>query len=180
MIYFGQELGEKGMDCEGFSGRDGRTTIFDYWCIDSIYRWNNHGRWNTHLLHDKEKELRHFYETVLHICRNERAISEGAFFDLMYVNLNGWQMNEHKQYAFLRKYDNEVLLILVNFGETPAQIAVNIPSHAFEYLKMTPSAKCKCKELLSGKQETICFSSDSPVCTEVPAYGGKILKFKVK
>ena len=30
MVYFGQELGERGMDCEGFSGQDGRTTIFDY------------------------------------------------------------------------------------------------------------------------------------------------------
>lgn len=27
MIYSGQELGEPGMDDEGFSGRDGRTTI---------------------------------------------------------------------------------------------------------------------------------------------------------
>lgn len=31
MTYFGQELGERGMDAEGFSGLDGRTTIFDYW-----------------------------------------------------------------------------------------------------------------------------------------------------
>ena len=30
MLYSGQEFGEKGMDCEGFSGRDGRTSIFDY------------------------------------------------------------------------------------------------------------------------------------------------------
>lgn len=180
MVYFGQELGEKGMDCEGFSGRDGRTTIFDYWCVDSIFRWNNHGRWNTHLLNEREKELRHFYETVLHICQNEPAISDGDFFDLMYVNLNGWQMNEHKQYAFLRKFANEVLLIMVNFGDVPAQIRVNIPPHAFDYLKMTPSPKCRCKDLLSGKQETICFSPDSPVCTELPAYGGKILKLKVK
>ena len=29
MVYAGQELGEKGMDAEGFSGMDGRTTIFD-------------------------------------------------------------------------------------------------------------------------------------------------------
>lgn len=41
MIYFGQELGEHGMDTEGFSGRDGRTTIFDYWSVDSIRRWRN-------------------------------------------------------------------------------------------------------------------------------------------
>lgn len=39
MIYFGQEFGELGMDSEGFSGRDGRTTIFDYWSVDTIRRW---------------------------------------------------------------------------------------------------------------------------------------------
>ena len=43
MIYFGQELGEKGMDKEGFSGLDGRTTIFDYWSVDSIRNWRNDG-----------------------------------------------------------------------------------------------------------------------------------------
>ena len=37
MIYFGQEFGEPGMDSEGFSGRDGRTTIFDYWSIAVSY-----------------------------------------------------------------------------------------------------------------------------------------------
>ena len=31
MLYAGQEYGERGMDEEGFSGKDGRTTIFDYW-----------------------------------------------------------------------------------------------------------------------------------------------------
>ena len=29
MLYAGQELGERGMDKEGYSGVDGRTTIFD-------------------------------------------------------------------------------------------------------------------------------------------------------
>lgn len=31
MTYFGEEVGERGMDEEGFSGMDGRTTIFDWW-----------------------------------------------------------------------------------------------------------------------------------------------------
>lgn len=180
MIYFGQELGEKGMDCEGFSGQDGRTTIFDYWNVDSIYRWSNHGRWNTHLLSEKEKELRKTYGTILHICQEEQAISKGDFFDLMYVNLNGWQMNEHKQYAFLRKYGQEVLFILVNFSDTVSQVEVNVPAHAFEYLKMAPSAQCNAKDLLTGKTEKICFTPESSTCTELPAYGGKIFKLKVK
>ena len=71
---------------------DGRTTIFDYWSIDSIRRWNNHGRYNEHLLNAKEKGLRHFYRHVLNLCNSEAAIARGCFFDLMYANLNGWQM----------------------------------------------------------------------------------------
>jgi len=38
MIYAGQEIGEKGMDAEGFSGKDGRTTIFDYWSVPSLHK----------------------------------------------------------------------------------------------------------------------------------------------
>ena len=44
MIYAGQEYGERGMDKEGFSGVDGRTTIFDYWCVDTIRRGFYHRR----------------------------------------------------------------------------------------------------------------------------------------
>ena len=34
MVYFGEEIGERGMDKEGFSGLDGRTSIFDWWSIN--------------------------------------------------------------------------------------------------------------------------------------------------
>ena len=135
MIYFGQELGEEGMDSEGFSGRDGRTTIFDYWSIPSIRRWSNHGRYNLHLLNNKEKEIRHYYQHVLNLCNTEKAIAQGEFFDLMYVNCGGWLMNEHRQYAFLRKYENEVLLIIANFESIPVRIGVNVPQHAFDFLQ---------------------------------------------
>ena len=180
MIYFGQELGESGMDTEGFSGRDGRTTIFDYWSIDSIRRWTNHGRFNTHLLNTKEKGIRNFYKTILNICNEEKCISHGAFFDLMYVNMNGWQMDEHKQYAFLRKYEDEVLLIAVNFGDMNMRVAINIPEHAFQYLSMPQMENIKVKDLLTGKEEKINFTSNKPVGTDLPANSGKILKIKLK
>ena len=180
MIYFGQELGESGMDTEGFSGRDGRTTIFDYWSIDSIRRWTNHGRFNTHLLNTKEKGIRNFYKTLLNICNEEKCISHGAFFDLMYVNMNGWQMDEHKQYAFLRKYEDEVLLIAVNFGDMNMRVAINIPEHAFQYLSMPRMENIKVKDLLTGKEEKINFTSNKPVGTDLPANSGKILKIKLK
>ena len=178
MIYFGQELGESGMDTEGFSGRDGRTTIFDYWSIDSIRRWTNHGRFNTHLLNAKEKCIRIFYKTLLNICNEEKCISHGEFFDLMYANLNGWQMNEHKQYAFLRKYDREVILVVANFSDLDSRISVNIPQHAFDYLQMPAFTRCTAQELLTGREEVISFNPNTPTAIDVPAYGGKLLKIK--
>ena len=58
MIYFGQEFGELGMDSEGFSGRDGRTTIFDYWSVDTIRRWRNGGKFDGKMLTEDQKHLR--------------------------------------------------------------------------------------------------------------------------
>lgn len=179
MIYFGQELGEEGMDSEGFSGRDGRTTIFDYWSVDSIRRWCNHGRYNLHLLNDQEKELRRFYYHVLNLCNEEKAISQGEFFDLMYANQGNWLMNEHRQFAFLRKHASEVLLILVNFDEMPMPVSVNVPRHAFEYLQMPESESVQAVDLLTGEKETISFTSEKPVAVELPGWGGKILKMTI-
>lgn len=179
MIYFGQELGEEGMDSEGFSGRDGRTTIFDYWSVDSIRRWCNHGRYNLHLLNDQEKELRRFYYHVLNLCNEEKAISQGEFFDLMYANQGNWLMNEHRQFAFLRKHASEVLLILVNFDEMPMPVSVNVPRHAFEYLQMPESESVQAVDLLTGEKEPISFTSEKPVAVELPGWGGKILKMTI-
>lgn len=179
MIYFGQELGEPGMDEEGFSGRDGRTTIFDYWSIDSLHRWSNNGHYNTHLLTPKEKELRKFYSRLLNLCNQEAALCQGVFFDLMYVNRDGWQMNEHKQYAFLRKYEDEVLMIAVNFDEMPAQVSINLPAHAFEYLHIPEYESIAAVNLLDSRKESLSFTTSTPTRVELPAYGGKILKLKI-
>jgi len=54
MVYAGQELGERGMDEEGFSGKNGRTTIFDYWSVDTLRRWNNQGKWNDEFLTERK------------------------------------------------------------------------------------------------------------------------------
>lgn len=60
MIYFGQEFGEPGMDHEGFSGRDGRTTIFDYWSVGTIRRWRDGGKFDGRMLTDDEQRCMTF------------------------------------------------------------------------------------------------------------------------
>lgn len=176
MIYFGQEFGERGMDTEGFSGRDGRTTIFDYWSVDTIRRWRNNGNFDGAMLTDSEKQLQETYRRILILCNEEPAISQGAFFDLMYVNIGGWRFNEHRQYAFLRKYKNDLLLIVANFDETPVGLAINLPPHAFHFLEIPQWDMHEAVDLLTGATENISFVPYKATEVNVSGYGVKILK----
>ena len=179
MLYFGQELGERGMDEEGYSGRDGRTTIFDYWSVDTVRRWRDGGTFSGRELNDGERDLQAYYSHLLHIARDEKAISEGDFFDLMYVNPHTAEFNPHRQYAFMRKYEDELLLIVANFDEWDVQTAVNIPLAAFDYFELPTLEKAEATELLTGATTTLSLIPDTAVRVNVPGYSGIILKLKL-
>ncbi|MBO7505855.1 MAG: alpha-amylase, partial [Paludibacteraceae bacterium] len=172
MLYFGQELGEKAMDKAGFSGVDGRTTIFDYWAVPTIQRWL-YGK-----LTKEERNLRAYYASLLNICRNEKAISEGSFFDLTYANFNNPDYNTNKQYAFFRKYENECLLIVVNFENNPVKLKINIPQHAFDVLQLPDDGKeILFTDLLSRKRFKQKMSYNSPFSVDVEQNDSVVLKF---
>lgn len=177
MIYFGQELGEPGMDEEGFSGRDGRTTIFDYWSIESVRNWINDGRFNTEKLTPSQKKLRALYKKILNLCNKEKAIREGGFFDLMYVNLDNPSFNACKQYTFLRKQDDELLVIAVNFDHIDVEVAIRIPRHAFEVMNI-PEGEYPATELLTAAKSRVDLRADGLLHTGIPADGGVIIKIK--
>ncbi|MBB3187110.1 alpha-amylase family glycosyl hydrolase [Microbacter margulisiae] len=179
MIYFGQELGERGSDVEGFSGDDGRTTIFDYWSMDTVRRWYNKGNCDGALLTEQERDLRNFYQKLLNISQDEKAIAHGEMFDLMYVNYENQMFNVDKQFAYLRKAGDELILICVNFDALCSDILINIPQHAFHYLELPEGTKMNGVDLLSGEQELEQeFSSHTPYSMHLNAFSGKILKMK--
>ena len=175
MLYAGQEFGERGMDKEGFSGLDGRTTIFDYWTVPTLYN----GYVNRRKLSEDEKALEKTYSFLLNMANNEKAVSNGLFFDLMYANQDGNLFNQSKQYAFLRKYANEVLLVVVNFAQEETECSVCLPHHAFEYLGI-PEKTVTASDLLS-KGDTTSFElkAGNVIKMSVPGYSGKIYKFTV-
>ncbi len=180
MVYFGQTLGERGMDAEGFSGRDGRTTIFDYWTVDAVSRWRNGGKFDGRRLTPEESELQQFYSRLLHLCTEEAAVSLGDFYDLMYVNPISDRFNPHRQYAYLRRFGDEVLLCVANFDDADADVSVNIPQHVFDLYSLRPNKRIKATELLSGDTCTISFSPDKPAAVRVPANSGVVLKVKLR
>ena len=166
MIYFGQEYGERGMEKEGFSGHDGRTTIFDYWSVDTIVRAAQRK------LTAQEKQLKTIYDKVISIATNEKAIVSGACFDLMYVN---GQYNH--EYAFIRKAGAEVLLVVANFAESNQTVGITIPGHAFDFLNLKEKNVVATDLLSEGKQK-LSLKRDEAVAINVQGNSAVVLKFK--
>jgi glycosidase len=167
MLYAGEEYGERGMDREGFSGNDGRTTIFDYWSVDTLCRASS-GK-----LTAQEEQLFDIHQKTLQVARKEKTVAEGLSFDLMYVN-----QHLHRQYAFLRKADNEVLLVVVNFEDQEAVIDVTVPAHAFDYMEMKEK-NVIATDLLTKEKLAMRMKRDSAIRMAVPANGGRIWKVKL-
>ncbi|OIP84557.1 MAG: alpha-amylase [Porphyromonadaceae bacterium CG2_30_38_12] len=177
MIYAGQELGEKGMDSEGFSGCDGRTSIFDYWGVSSVQAWVNKGKFDGAQLHAAQKEIRHFYQQLLTISVSHKAISAGELYDLQYANFDNPYFNTNKQFAYFRAADDELLLIILNFEGEKQSLKVNIPAYAFSYLKIPTASLLVCKDLLLPSHvafESV-LSIEQPFEYTLAAHGAAIL-----
>lgn len=172
MIYAGQEFGEKGMDAEGFSGCDGRSTIFDYWCVEGIRK----GYYARRSLTKEQKDLEKTYKTILNICNKEKAVASGLTFDLMYANYDNPRFDTNKLFAFMRKDGNEILLVVANFSDEVLNIDINIPAHAFEYLQMAEGKK-EMIDLLTNESEVSDFRKNNVVGMSVGALNGRIYKF---
>ena len=155
MLYAGQEWGERGMDKEGFSGCDGRTTIFDYWSFEKHF-----------------DPLTLIYNKVLGIARTEKAVAEGQMFDVMYAN-----KQYYRQYAFLRKAGKDILLVVANFDDAPLTMQLTIPDHAFNYLEMMEKAY-DAVDLMTGTARKLVLMRDQAIQVALPARGAVVFKVK--
>ena len=178
MIYAGQELGERGMFAEGFSGLDGRSTIFDYWSIDSLVAWKNGGKWNTEKLTAEQQTLRQTYQKLLTISTQEEAIRDGSFFDLQYANKHNAAYDSWNVYAFLRNTKDEILLGVANFSDEVKELSIEIPKHAFDCLSITDGISLSMHDLINALDCEVLWSSKQPISIRLEPYGICLLKGK--
>ncbi len=177
MLYAGQELGEKGMDKEGYSGVDGRTTIFDYWSVDTLRRWKGEGEYDTTNLTDEEKALQAFYAKVLNLCNSSEALKSGDFYDLQYANPHCDTYDTNHIYSFLRGSEKELLLIVTNFCGEDKECEVTIPEEAYAYFGLSSSnKKTTATSLLTGEKQQITLNAAEKIAVTVPANSGTIIK----
>ncbi|MCR4602660.1 MAG: alpha-amylase [Prevotella sp.] len=157
MVYGGQEWGERGMDAEGFSGRDGRSTIFDYWSMAA----------------ERENSISDYYRRLLSIARTSKAVCQGEMFDLMYVN-----QQYYRQYAFMRKSKNELLIVVANFDDIPVEMNLKVPSHAFDFLKLKEGTFNGTNLLTDSKME-IDLQRDREIPLSLAARQSLVLQIKL-
>jgi glycosidase len=151
MVYFGEEVGERGMEEEGFSGRDGRTTIFDWWSVTSIrrlrkiiasgeYKSLSTSRLVKAGLKKEEAEVFVRFAQALRFAASDEAITMGTTYDLCYCNYSSEGFDKNRHFAFLRDHGDHTLLIAANFSMKEAKMKLTIPEHAFEWMGIKSDA----------------------------------------
>lgn len=146
MLYCAQEYGERGMESEGFSGLDGRTSIFDYCSIPAVREVTQEGLM-----------LRSLYSQLLTLARTESAFSQGYTFDLTYCN----PQHSATKFIFARRPrktfynpspEDSLIIICADFSfasqDEPRQIDVVLPDALFSLWNISQGAEYKVQELL--------------------------------
>lgn len=140
MIYNGQEVGENAQGSEGFSGDDGRSSIFDYWGMPQHQKWMNNGAFDGGQLSEDQKNLRGFYEKLLQVVKMHPAIIQGSFQEVVASN---------NYYAFLRYTSEKKVLIIANFNKKETELTIYIPSNLIDSFNLNEKA-LSFTDLLSG------------------------------
>ncbi len=113
MVYFGQEVGEPGVENAGF-GAPTRTSIFDYIGVPHHQRWMNVGKFDGGQLSESEKSLRDFYVRLLNFTKNSEALA-GDFREIHSHNRQHTEWYNDRIFSFVRWNENQKLVIVSNF-----------------------------------------------------------------
>lgn len=170
--YFAQELGEKGMQREGFSGLDGRTSIFDYSSIDKMIRFRK-GKFSNKHLQDDEKNLLAEYEFLLNISKND--IFDAEYYAVKRENIIG---SDDKIFAFFRYNNDKLLLILANFANYKNKFSIKIDKDLLDFFKIHNNTAYQMIDLKNENAEYISISTYSDIIFDIDANNYKVLELK--
>jgi len=160
MVYFGQEVGEPAEAESGFSGDDGRTTIFDYWGVPEHQKWVNNGAYDGGQLSDEQRALRKFYQDLLNLAQEE-AIRSGHFYDLHRHNQHFTDGYNDQVYAFLRFTEQQKLLIISNFDAHNTQsFNLKIPVTAVRAMGLAEEASYTLRNIFQTETTATMNTSD--------------------
>ncbi|CEN49513.1 TvaII (fragment) [Capnocytophaga canimorsus] len=158
MIYFGQEVGEKGAERGGF-GSPSRTSIFDYVGVPAHQRWMNNKQFDGGQLSENEKQLRDFYKRLLNLDVN------GFYADIHEHNRKHTEFYNDKVYAFVRGDEENQWIIVVNFSDTDAfGFDLQIPQFVVGSWFLNDGAYTTTDALYENQKQPYTLSTDKEKC----------------
>ena len=173
MLHSGQEVGEPAAGAEGHGGDDARTTIFDYWSMPELAKWFNGGACDGGRLEPDRRALRDWYGKLLRLMK-EPAFTAGDFYGLNHANLanpafgrvGGETASGHWLYAYLRRdaASGQAFLVVANFhgSETLANVRIQVPEHALEWLGKSERDMLTCTERLADEWTALVSTAELP------------------
>ena len=173
LLYAGQEYGERGLDAEGYSGPDGRTTIFDYWSIPALDHC------------DPADPTYQSYQWLMQWAQHP-VILRGAFHSIQ-EQVRAWGgFNTERTYGYLRLLDPAEqqagetigIAVLGNFTADLQRYPLFLPSleKAFERQRLlrvthhTPLEK--------PEEQLYAFQPWAPLMVELAPFGVQILELQ--
>jgi hypothetical protein len=92
-------------------------------------------------------------------------------YDLMWLNLENPDFDTTKQFAWIRKFGKETLLLVANFSSKEEKIKLRISDEALNFLNIKEEAK-NATDLLSNKKMIFNLSANAPLSIKLkPNYG---------
>ena len=132
MLYFGQEVGEDGID-----GADGRTSIFN-WCDPPELRLLFQSLHGGAQLPEAEAAVLARYRELFALAQRP-AFAEGGTWDLTYCNEDTPGYDPDRHFAFARFSAGEAWLVVCNFSPVPAAMRIKLPAELRERCPRLPA-----------------------------------------
>lgn len=159
----GQEVGEPGADDEGFSGPNGRTTLFDYWSMPEFVKWVNNHAYDGGGLSDEQKQLRRFYAALFAICQHPLVRADGYWGLKYYNNPSRFADCPSDLYTFARYIDHgqQALVVVGNFNRhCPVRGTVRLPTELVRQTGLSAQLKVHLVLDRGGTKEELVALSD--------------------
>jgi glycosidase len=124
MLYNGQEFGEAANETTGYSGNDGKSTIYDFANVPSGFKWK------TKQLSSIELQLEKQYANLLKTI-DLPVFNNGNFYNLGYCN---GHLGDRLAliYIWLRYYNNSFVIGITNLAATPIAETLYLNAHSLE------------------------------------------------
>jgi len=185
LLYAGQESGEAGSDQEGYSGANGRTTIFDYWSLARLSAWSNGGAWDGAGSSWAERQCRRWYGRLIEIA-SRAEFAHGGLYGLNHANRHQRQYGGHGRWMWshLRYLAGSACLSVVNLSRSESfEARILIPREAQRQAGWPEQGTavfeplCECGKRVSLSLVDL---ADEGVPMAVPASTGEVFSISVR